>query len=216
MRSKHFYVFVDLETTGLALPLPEANTTQREDQDEIIQIAAIAVGPAPLFKEFDVFEAKILPTENGLKRLELARKMAPELGKFDTAKWAAKSTPKPRVFDQFQKFLSKYACIEKTSKKGAKYSVAHLAGHNVDRFDLPFLFAAFRKAEVFLPAHGRPLDTAHLVSTLELLNQKLLPSHRLGDLCKTFGVELLNAHDALADIKATVELARAMMEYFPE
>lgn len=215
MRKDHCYVFVDLETTGLSLPLVDTTSIQREDQDEIIQIAAIATGPAPDFEEKETFEVKILPSENGIKRLERTRALAPQLGKFDSAKWAPKTTAKARAFDGFQLFCKKYACIEKTSKRGSTYGVAHLAGHNIDRFDLPFLFAAFRKADQFLPAHGRPLDTTHMVTVLEALNDKVLPSHRLEDLCKTFGVKLTNAHDAMADIRATVELARALMEFFP-
>jgi DNA polymerase-3 subunit epsilon len=217
MRREHGYVFFDLETTGLLFPIPGSSTLHREDQDEIIQIAAVATGPAPEFKEKETFERKMLPSENGLKRLERTREMAPQLGPFDTAKWAAAASPRVRVYDDLERFLTKYACIEKTSKtKGTKYVVAHMAGHNADRFDLPFLFASFKKSKVFLPAHGRALDTMHMVSTLEMLNDKLIDSYHLEDLCKMFGVKLENAHDALADVRATVALARALMQFFSE
>ena len=51
------------------------------------------------------------------------------------------------------------------------------------------------------------------IDTMKISKQfKELGSHKLGDLCKAFGVKLENAHTAMADIDATRSLYYAMMK----
>ena len=74
-------------------------------------------------------------------------------------------------------------------------------GHNVDRFDLPFLRAALARA-------GHTLTVARTVDTLTR-DRALRPvgSHTLTAACKAWGLTLTGAHRALADTLATADLA---------
>ena len=70
--------------------------------------------------------------------------------------------------------------------------------HNA-KFDLAFLRHAAAR-------HGVQLPISHVLCTLELsrlLDPERTRSHRLGDLCARYGIELVRPHDALADADAT-------------
>ncbi len=75
---------------------------------------------------------------------------------------------------------------------------AQFVAHNAS-FDEAFLAKAARRA-------GVQLRTSPALCTLRL-SRRLDPdrqlSHRLGDLCTRYGVELVRPHDALADADAT-------------
>lgn len=83
-------------------------------------------------------------------------------------------------------------------------------GHNV-KFDIGFLKALFKKNK---GAYGRhfsyhSIDTLGVAIFADLaLFGKKSSAYKLTDLCERFGIKLDNAHDALADIDATVELFR--------
>lgn len=78
---------------------------------------------------------------------------------------------------------------------------AVFVAHNA-AFDLPFL-------QQFARRGGRVLPVDSSLCTLAL-SRRLDPdrrdSHRLGDLCQRYGIELVRAHDALADAEATASL----------
>lgn len=71
--------------------------------------------------------------------------------------------------------------------------------HNVG-FDYSFLRAAFEHAGYNL--HARKLCTVRIARKLH----PQLPSYSLGNLCRHFQIDLSNAHRALSDTLATVEL----------
>lgn len=76
-----------------------------------------------------------------------------------------------------------------------------VVAHNA-AFDLTFLRIAARQ-------HHVALDLPHPLCTLQLsraLDPERSQSHRLGDLCTRYGIELRRAHDALADAEATAAL----------
>ncbi len=100
------------------------------------------------------------------------------------------------------------------SKNGKRYQVAQLVAHNAERFDSPFLQAWFDRLEVFLPARYMALCTKQRALWLFDEDKTLTPpaNFQLATLCEYFGIKLPpeNAHDALHDVRATVELYRAM------
>jgi len=83
----------------------------------------------------------------------------------------------------------------------ARLDGAVFVAHNAS-FDLAFLQAFARRAGRSLPVDG-PLCTLMLSRALDPDRRE---SHRLGDLCTRYGVELTRAHDALADAEATAAL----------
>ena len=69
-----------------------------------------------------------------------------------------------------------------------------LVGHNIKSFDIPFI-------NQFCFDLRLPLINNPLIDTLPLSRDKLpeLKSHKLPDLCKYYGIDTSNAHQALAD-----------------
>jgi DNA polymerase-3 subunit epsilon len=88
----------------------------------------------------------------------------------------------------------------------------HLAGarfvaHNAS-FDLAFLQKAASRAGVELPIQ-QPLCTLRLSRQLDPDRQL---SHRLGDLCARYEIQLVRPHDALADADATAAVLPHLLQ----
>ena len=88
---------------------------------------------------------------------------------------------------------------------------AVIVGHNVDRFDWPFLRSEFLRAGHAMPKPLAILDTLKIARKL-----KIPPSHKLGSLCQQFGISLENAHTAGADAAATLLLLHKIMAAHPQ
>lgn len=189
-------VFVDLETGGLETWRP------------IIQIAAIAV--ASSLDELECFEAKILFDE------EVACPTALHKNSYSSATWQAQGRPVREVAEAFAAFLRRHATLDIAPAGKRPYRVAQLVAHN-SSFDGPFLQAWFARLGLFLPGHFRMLCTLQRAIWLFHEDKSLTPpdDFKLGTLCQYFAVRLRpeEAHEALADVRATVELYRAMMKW---
>ncbi len=73
-----------------------------------------------------------------------------------------------------------------------------LGGYNSDNFDLPMLIEEFSRAGIEFPE-----GEIHLVDVLKI--ERMVNSHKLEETFKRYtGNSLEDAHDAMADIKATV------------
>lgn len=188
-------VFFDTETGGITNDAPT------------IQIAAVAVDKG---KEVGVFECKIQFTENDTD----GEKEALEINHYRREDWT-NAIPENIAIRNFANFCKQYADLERTSKKGGKYYVAMGAGHNVARFDLDRLMALAKKHDVFLPMSFQTLDTLQAAVWYFVKNSENPPENlKLGTLCKHFGIELTNAHEALADVRGSIALARKLVAIF--
>lgn len=182
-------VFFDMETGGLA------------DHAPIIQLAAVAMSRG---REAGAFIANVQFNEADADPEALA------LNHYDPALWA-NAQPLQFALSGFAAFLGRFPEIRMVSKRtGQPYRVARLAGHNASRFDGPRLFSAARSVDVFIPADLRVLDTCQLALWLSLRGDPPA-DYNLGTLCALYGVALTEAHDALADCRATAQLARVML-----
>lgn len=186
-------VFFDLETGGL-----------NPEEHPIIQIAAIAVDEQlRTLKEIEIKVAFDLAS---------AEPEALAHNSYNADTWKAEAYHELAAEAAFSKFLRDFADVEMTSKAGNKYHVAQLIGHNGDSFDGPFLQAWYRKLRKFLPAAFRTLCT-YQKALHHFHDRPHLPkpeNFKLEGLCKYFGITLTGAHDALADVRATVEVYRAL------
>lgn len=189
-------VFVDLETGGL-----------NPKKHAITQIAAIAVGDG--LEELEVFERKVqFGTLEGTK--EALNKQ-----KYDPETWAREGRRADEAAREFASFLRRHAAVEKVAKNGRPYRLALIAGHNAASFDVPFLQEWYRRQKSFCPA-------AHTVlCTLQRAQWYFFAEHpevtppanfQLGTLCEYFGLDFPEdvRHDALADIRATLDLYRVL------
>ncbi|MDE0574800.1 MAG: 3'-5' exonuclease [Candidatus Poseidoniales archaeon] len=88
---------------------------------------------------------------------------------------------------------------------------AVIVGHNVERFDWPFLRSEFLRAGQPMPTPLAILDTLKIARKL-----KIPPKHNLAALCERFGISLERAHTAGADAAATLLLLHKMMAENPQ
>lgn len=188
-------IFFDLETGGLEMTHP------------IIQIAAIAVNP--VFEEVDSIELKLRFDQ------EKADPEALKINHYDAGVWEREAIPPADAVRRLAKFIEPHKAIEMVSKRtGNPYKVACLAGHNAATFDGPRLQRLFRDHKAFLPADPRVLCTVQLAMWWALRHGVRPKSFKLGDLCEHFGIPVAagDTHDALADVRLTIALARKLTE----
>lgn len=192
--SKALTVYVDIEAAGLETYRP------------IIQIAAIAVDKE--LSEVEQFETKI--------RFDESKACPDALRKvhYRRAEWKRTAVSARKAAWAFARFLRRHASVEIYKRDLSVFRVAQLASHN-SQFDGPFLKAWFERLDIFLPASYRVHCTLQRAYWFFQENSQLpLPDdYRLGTLCDHFAVPLHphEAHDALADVRATVALYRAML-----
>lgn len=187
-------VFFDVETSGLD---PNVH--------EVIQLAAIAV-EADGLGEIERFEAKVQFD------VSKASPEALEINSYNVEAWRS-AKPRPMVVGQFSNFLRQHSTVQQISRRtGRPYNVAQLAGHNVASFDIAFLRAMF--GSEFCPIRFIPLDTLQLASWAMHWHPNPPSDLKLGTLAQFFEIPFDGeAHDALADVAVTVEVAKRLRDW---
>ena len=188
-------VYFDLETGGLV-----------PGRYPIIQFAAIAVDED--FKEIEELEIKIIFNVSDCDPKSL------EVNSFDQETWDKEAVPAMAAMRKISSFLKRHSTVELISKKGNPYKVALMAGHNAATFDGPFLQNWYKNSNEFLPGYFRVLCTLQCALWIFYNDPDMPKDMKLGTLCKHFGIDLPGeeAHDALADVRANVLLAKTMIE----
>ncbi len=87
---------------------------------------------------------------------------------------------------------------------------AVIVGHNVNRFDWPFMRDEYMRVGRMMPTPRAIIDTLVVARRLKLPRR-----HTLGDMCTRYGVELERAHTAGADAAATLLLLWRIIEEHP-
>lgn len=187
-------VFFDLETAG---PRPARNP--------IIQMAAIAVDGQ--LNQLETFEVKLLFDEKKADRQSLRK------NHYNRGTWAREAVYPDIAAARLADFLRRHASQDRVSARGESYRVAQLVAHNA-AFDGPFITTWFEKLDLFLPAHRHNLCTLQRAQWFFAERPHLPPptSFSLASLCRYFGVPFhaADAHEALGDVAATLELYRAL------
>ncbi len=98
--------------------------------------------------------------------------------------------------------------IQAADKLWSYFENSDLAGYNSDRFDIPMLMEEFNRA-------GKTLDITR-VKTLDIqkIFYKMEPRTLVAALKYYCGEKLENAHDALADVQATVDVFKGMISKY--
>ncbi len=184
-------VFLDLETGGTA------------DHHPDIQLAAIAVRD---WEEIDLFERKI--QFDALK----ADPEALAINSYDATIWEALAVKESAVVSEFGSFLDRHRVIKKMSNSGSPYFTARIAGHNARTFDAPRLYRMFQRNAAFFPADVyRPLDTLALALWHFAMHDiPAPPNYKLATLCTHLGILTDDSHDALADVRMTIAVAKRL------
>lgn len=183
-------LFVDTETTGL-----DSMT------NGIHQVAGIIVINGQEVEEFDL-KFKPIPTE-------IVEDDALKVSGLSVNDVNSRKMESREGYSKFNKTMCKY--IDRYNKEDK----AIIAGYNCN-FDAQFMCDWYKK-------HGNPyffglfhggayLDGLNLALLAEIKARKKLfyPDRKLATVASTLGVELNNAHDALADIRATRDVIKIL------
>jgi DNA polymerase III epsilon subunit-like protein len=188
-------IFFDIESCGL-----------NPKRHPIMQLAAIAVDDH--LEPVEVFEAKVRFDERKANRNSLRK------NHYRRGLWAREAHEPKEVAKQFAEFLRRHATVPMLASDGRPYYVAQLVAHNAT-FDGAFLQAWYERLHTFLPARYQVLCTLQRAMWYfhEHRDAPLPADFKLATLCQYFGVTLhaASAHDALADVSATVALYGALV-----
>ena len=189
--SARYAVYFDLETGGVADTHPD------------IQLAAVAI-EEDTWSEVGAFEEKIAFD------VKEADPEALQLNHYSPEAWA-KAEQISQVAFRFSHFLERFRSLAMISKRtGRPYSVAKLVGHNAASFDGPRLRRIYEKLNRFLPADPRVRCTCQR-ALWWFDERRIAPvDFKLSTLCQYFGIPVHETHDALADVRLTVQLAKAL------
>ncbi len=188
-----YLVFFDFETGGLEPSKPE------------IQLASVVIDDQ--FNEVAHFESKIAFDKTK------ADQSALDMNHYTEEAWKD-APPADDVIRRFARFADKYKSVEMTSKRtGKPYNVGRLAGYNAATFDAPRLRRMFDQEGCFMPFHPIPLDTLQLALWKFQFMDRKPKNFQLSTLCEFFGVDVTGAHDALADVRLSAALMKAVVQY---
>ena len=177
-------LYFDVETTGI------------DDKEcEIVQIAGIIEIDGLVKEKFNLL---MKPTQNARieeQALEVIGKTKEEIFSYP---------PQQIVYTKFKRILETYV------NKYDKQDKLKLVGHNIS-FDFNFLLAWSRRMDDkfigSLVSYKEQFCTFRVIQAMKFLGLvEKTEDDKLTTLCKYFGIELDNAHDALFDIEATREL----------
>jgi DNA polymerase III epsilon subunit-like protein len=187
-------VFVDIETGGL-----------NPKKHPIVQLAAIAVDDR--LEPLAAFEAKVRFDERGANHYSLRK------NHYRPGVWSREALESEEAAKGFAAFLRRHATVPLVASDGSPYQVAQLVAYNAS-FDGEFLQTWYKRLNTFLPARYQILCTLQrALWYFHEHKEPLPPDFKLATLCQYFGVTLhaAQAHEALADVSATVGLYRALV-----
>ena len=180
-------VYFDLETGGV-------------NDEPVIQLAAVAIDQE--WNEAGTFEQKIQFDPS------LCSPEALKINHWSEESWHD-AVPVDETVRRFSAWLKPHSTIEMFSKRtGQPYSVARLAGYNALTFDLPRLRAMYGNSFFPCSYHVRDVLQRAMFYFDENPETDKPKDMKLTTLAEYFGVSTAGAHDALTDVRLTVELHR--------
>ena len=193
------YVVWDLETGGFS-----------PDKNPLVEVCMICYDGVTL-EEIDRYEALIKPYyENPVTK---------EVMEYTDAAMATHGISISELEEdgiEIKEVLREILQRLKDWKTKGFFGAPILVGHNILKFDIPFLVGCYRlfsKEEYFWKAISRQIYDTMLFSMLRFFTSKdkgdeTAPNtnHKLGSICKAVGVSLIGAHRASADTEANAEM----------
>lgn len=192
-------VVFDLETTGVDVV-----------KDEIIQIAAEARSLST-GRQLATFEVKVLPSLAG--EMGLAHMVGEGFKNcYDAELWQKEAVVPAVAFQRFAGWLRRFSDIKKLSKANREYYVVQACGYNAVKFDYPFLNNQFKLFGIFNCMNPLVWDTLQLAMFIFHVYGIKTNDFKLSTIAEALHIPLVNAHDALADVTATMEVTMKLLE----
>lgn len=182
-------IVYDIETGGFS-----------KEKNGLAEIAMIAIDIETL-EELERYEAVIAPYDN----TEGERvTYTPEALKINglTMKQIENGKPAKEVVKEIIAFAKRH-------KRGSKKTM--LCGHNIEKFDNPWLdyFFLCQKKDASAHFENWCIDSMWWAS-MKWPNDTIV-DHKLGTCCKELGIKLSNAHSAMPDTEANAKLVTAFI-----
>lgn len=192
-------VIFDLETTGVDV-----------SKDEIIQIGAICMDSIT-GKEISSFEVKLLPTAKGVVSLNIMKESGFN-NCYDPEIWGLEGVSKSLALNRFAGWVGRFTDQKRAAKQtGRSYYVVQGCGYNAAKFDHPFILNVCRFHNIFLPMDMRVWDTMQFAMLYFAVRNIEPEDYKLETITKNMKIELLNAHDALEDARATAKITFSIL-----
>jgi DNA polymerase III alpha subunit (gram-positive type) len=156
-------------------------------KNEIIEIALVTMNSETM-EEIDRYCSKIAP-----EHIELADERALLINHYSWQAWVG-APDLGQVIKEMAPFFDESHII---------------CGHNIP-FDIAFVEETFRRVGMEPPKYAGIIDTKRLAKTLNIQS----PSFRLGALCQKMGIRHENAHTAMDDIEANIELFKRIKSQY--
>jgi len=183
-------IYIDTETTGLD-----------KEKNDIIQVAGIIEIDGVEKERFNLLCQPFNYDNISDEALSIQHRTIEDLKGYKTPQ---------ETYKEFISIISRY--VDRFNKNDKFY----VAGQNV-RFDLEFLHSWARKNEdVYLGSYffWYNIDLLILASSLKAWGFINTPTLKLFDICKVLNVVIENAHDAMADIEATMKCLHVIKTEF--
>ena len=178
-------LWLDLETSGLD-----------PHRHAIIQLAAIVdAGDGVQLGELDL---RIRPFKGSLVSRETLEKTGITMDDLRSDRYMDPSD----AHEEFTAFMKRWVNPYDREDK-------FVIGGKQIKFDIEFLRRHFEKLEDAYYGswfHYPSLDLEHLIAEYLVEGGPALPNYRLETLCKMFDIESSSFHDAMHDVKATMEI----------
>jgi len=189
-----YYFAFDTETTGLEWDVMVAENTTKH---EIIQIGAIILDDN--LNKIASGKINLMP-----ERWEDATKKALEVNGADPTTWVPSYSSTKTAMKKMNEWIMKHVPPDENIE---------LLGHNVE-FDIGFLKPLMKKHGIPYRFGYHPIDTMSWYGLWGHVFNKNIKSFKLVRACNEFGIKHNGKfpHDASDDIRATVELARAIRD----
>jgi len=187
-------VIWDIETGGF-----------KKEENGLVEIAMIVIDSTTL-EEIDRYEAIIAPYEQANGEMSTYTTGAEKIHGI-SMKQIENGRDAKEVAKEIKAFCLKY---KKTMRGGAGKLIP--SGHKHTEFDIPWLkiFLSLFKVDFNELFNAMGLDTL-LWTRLKWGRDGSIANHKLETACQQSGIELIDAHRAMADTEANTELVRAFI-----
>lgn len=164
---------------------------------QIIQISALHAETGEEFNRYVQFD------------VTTANPQALEINSYDEELWKKKAVEPYQAMGDFVKFCHQFKNLPRESKKGSKWRSVMLMGYNSSKFDMPIIDRTGRECfkKFFAPWDFRGFDVLQW-AMLVFPGYSSYKLESMAALCDCYDA---NAHDAVADCRMTLGIARACL-----